>query len=142
MDQSQVKGLTASSDKGKQVAAPTSLFHREGEYWTVTYGSSLCRLRDSKGVRHLAYLALRPGQRVAATELVAVAGGDATDGDQGCDDRRTNERARLNVTRSIHTTVRRIAAHDPSLGEYFASTIKTGTFCSYTPVTLPSRQAP
>jgi len=41
------------------------------------------------------------------------------------------ERARINVTRRIGWAVRRIAQADPSLGRYLATTIRTGTFCSY-----------
>ena len=43
------------------------------------------------------------------------------------------ERARVNVTRAIGTALRRIAANNDALGRYLAATIKTGTFCSYTP---------
>jgi tetratricopeptide (TPR) repeat protein len=43
------------------------------------------------------------------------------------------ERARLNVTRRIRFVLDKIAAHDASLGRYLATTVKTGTFCSYTP---------
>ena len=43
------------------------------------------------------------------------------------------ERARLNVTRAIKAVVKRISRQHPSLGRYLDTTIKTGTFCSYTP---------
>jgi non-specific serine/threonine protein kinase len=43
------------------------------------------------------------------------------------------ERARLSVTRAIKIAVRNISRNDDSLGRYLASTIKTGTFCSYSP---------
>jgi hypothetical protein len=43
------------------------------------------------------------------------------------------ERARLNVTRAIKAVIRRISQPHPSLGRYLETTIKTGTFCSYTP---------
>jgi hypothetical protein len=29
--------------------------------------------------------------------------------------------------------IRKIIANDPSLGRYLATTVKTGTFCSYVP---------
>ena len=45
----------------------------------------------------------------------------------------SSERARVNVTRAISTTLRRIAANHDALARYLAATIKTGTFCSYTP---------
>ncbi|MEO8602210.1 MAG: AAA family ATPase [bacterium] len=43
------------------------------------------------------------------------------------------ERARLNVTRAIRSTLKRIAAANRDLGLYFETTIKTGAYCSYTP---------
>ena len=44
-----------------------------------------------------------------------------------------SERARLNVTRAIRSVIRRIVADNPMLGRYLETTIRTGTFCSYTP---------
>ncbi|MBI1816711.1 MAG: AAA family ATPase [Deltaproteobacteria bacterium] len=43
------------------------------------------------------------------------------------------ERARVNVTRAIKTTIKRISDGDAHLGRYLATTIKTGTYCSYRP---------
>src|SRR4029450_2411016 len=38
------------------------LFRREGEYWTVAYDGSVVRLRDTKGLHHLAQLLAHPGR--------------------------------------------------------------------------------
>ena len=43
------------------------------------------------------------------------------------------ERARVNVTRAIKLALRKISEHHAALGQHLASTIKTGTYCSYTP---------
>jgi len=43
------------------------------------------------------------------------------------------ERARLNVTRAIKAVIKRVSTRNPRLGRYLSTTIKTGTFCSYTP---------
>lgn len=43
------------------------------------------------------------------------------------------ERARVNVSRSISRALDRIRSQHPALGEHFARTIHTGTFCSYAP---------
>jgi hypothetical protein len=43
------------------------------------------------------------------------------------------ERARVNVTRTVGGAVKKIAASSPALGQHLAATIRTGTFCSYTP---------
>lgn len=44
-----------------------------------------------------------------------------------------SERARVNVTRAIRSAIDRIAEHSPALGKHFEATVKTGTFCAYTP---------
>ena len=43
------------------------------------------------------------------------------------------ERARVSVTKTIKDALRKIAANDPALGSHLTSTLKTGTFCSYSP---------
>lgn len=43
------------------------------------------------------------------------------------------ERARVNVTRAIHSALGRVAEHNPALGGHFAATLRTGTFCCYGP---------
>jgi hypothetical protein len=45
----------------------------------------------------------------------------------------TSERARLNATRAIKAAIDRINEADPVLGQILTSTVKTGTFCSYSP---------
>jgi tetratricopeptide (TPR) repeat protein len=44
-----------------------------------------------------------------------------------------SERARVNVTRAVKSTLARIAAHSPALGSHLEKTVKTGTYCSYEP---------
>jgi len=43
------------------------------------------------------------------------------------------ERARVNITRAIKLALREIDEHHPALGRHLSTTIKTGTYCSYTP---------
>lgn len=43
------------------------------------------------------------------------------------------ERARINVTRAIRSTLKRIAGYDDRLGRELHDTVRTGTFCSYAP---------
>jgi non-specific serine/threonine protein kinase len=43
------------------------------------------------------------------------------------------ERARISVTKSIKAALNSIAATNPAFGRHLASTIRTGTFCSYSP---------
>src|SRR5262245_56519795 len=119
-------------------APPThGVFRREGEYWTLHYGGTTCRLRDTTGMQHLAHLLARPGQKIAATAMIQVArrpcqgrprGGVDPDGVAA-----TTQRARVRVTRALRAAMARIEQHHPSLGEHLAATIKTGTNCSYAP---------
>jgi tRNA A-37 threonylcarbamoyl transferase component Bud32/tetratricopeptide (TPR) repeat protein len=44
-----------------------------------------------------------------------------------------SERARVNVTRAIKSVIKKTAEQNESLGLYWATTIKTGNFCSYLP---------
>ncbi|HEX8157276.1 MAG TPA: AAA family ATPase [Solirubrobacteraceae bacterium] len=43
------------------------------------------------------------------------------------------ERARINVTRAIKASLKRIAGHEPELGHLLQRTIRTGNSCSYEP---------
>ena len=44
-----------------------------------------------------------------------------------------SERARINVTRAIKVALERIAEHNLALATLLTNSIRTGTFCSYTP---------
>jgi hypothetical protein len=37
------------------------------------------------------------------------------------------------VTQRIRSTIKRIAAHHPGLGEHLAASVSTGLYCSYRP---------
>ncbi len=43
------------------------------------------------------------------------------------------EQARLSVTRAIRSVLRKVEKASPELGQHFSATVRTGTFCSYTP---------
>ena len=50
--------------------------------------------------------------------------------------RKTNsptERARSTITKAIKSAIKQLAKSHPALGEYLTKTIRTGTFCRYTP---------
>jgi tetratricopeptide (TPR) repeat protein len=53
----------------------TGLFRKDGEYWTIAYKGSECRLKDGLGLRYLARLLQYPGQEFIASELVAAVHG-------------------------------------------------------------------
>jgi len=207
-------GTAATGGDGAALAGAgdSCLFRREGEYWTIAYGKSLFRLKDTIGLHYIAHLLRHPGREFLAIDLVAEAqdrqGPDAAAaanparqdlgervtpglGDAGemldpqakaaykrrAEDLRDQlaeaqsfndlaraaqlqeeldflakelsravglggrdrkaassaERARVNVTRTIKDAIRRIADNDVALGGHLGATIKTGTYCVYTP---------
>jgi AAA ATPase domain len=68
-------GPTPAGPARAEAAAPearTNLFRREGEYWTVVFDGSVVRLKDTKGLRHLARLLAHPGREFHATDLEAA----------------------------------------------------------------------
>jgi len=69
-------GGTASEEAAAETdAAQTvgrNIFRQEGEYWTVRYQGSVVRLKDSKGLRHLARLLAHPGREFHVTDLEAT----------------------------------------------------------------------
>jgi len=114
---------TASVACGPRTRA---LFRPEGEFWTIAFGSEVCRLRDSAGLRYLAVLLGRPGVKVLAADVVVLAGR----ADRALTDR---ERARVRITHAIRTTMRRLARHHAALSEHLRATVSTGTYCAYQP---------
>jgi hypothetical protein len=184
----------------------TGVLRREGDVWAIERAGAAVRVRDSKGLRHLARLLAEPGQEIAALELLGVThaterrpapADDALEAHPATDDhagplldpqaksayrarlaelqeeldeaerwhdgeRSTRarieidalirelaaavglggrdrnaaaraERARMSVSKAIRTAVRRIAEHDPELGDHLSKAVRTGTFCAYAP---------
>ena len=108
-------------------AACEYLFQREGEYWTLAYDDTVARLRDSRGMRHLAQLLAAPWEKVAVTDMVAGSTKPPADGEPDA------ERARVNVTRAIATALQRIELHHPVLARHLSMSVRTGRMCSYNP---------
>ncbi len=57
---------------------PSLAFRHEGDYWTLAFSGRFCRLRDAKGLHHIAHLLRRPGEPIAAVDLLAALDGRAT----------------------------------------------------------------
>lgn len=199
-------GVPAPRERGAEPTEARTLV-REGEFWTFAVpGHSAVRVRDGKGMRHLATLLAHPGVEFAAIDLArerdapaattgaAAAQGGLHSGGQGAvgpaldaaakdayrarvaelrgeiaeaqefndperaahgreelefiarelaaavglggRDRAQNsqaERARVNVTRALRSTIKRIAALDAQLGGQLDAAIQTGTFCVHRP---------
>jgi hypothetical protein len=124
-----IRGTSDASNAMATSAHGTrALFRPEGEYWTIAFGSEVCRLRDSAGLRYLAVLLGRPGKKVLAADLAVLAG--RVPADRALTDR---ERARVRITHAIRTTMRRLALHHAALSEHLRATVSTGTYCAYQP---------
>jgi pimeloyl-ACP methyl ester carboxylesterase len=54
------------------LASRRAVFRREGDYWTVSWGGKVVRLKDAKGLHYIAYLLGNPGRQVLARELAAA----------------------------------------------------------------------
>jgi AAA ATPase domain len=68
---------TVSAEPAAEAVAPEvsrNLFRREGEYWTIAYQGSVVRLKDAKGLRHLARLLAHPGREFHAVDLEMAEG--------------------------------------------------------------------
>ena len=101
--------------------APARLCRRR-DVWLLDYEGRSVWLQHAKGLAHLAALLASPGTPIAAVTLAAADGG-----------RLPEERARVNVTRALRATLRRIAEHEPDLGRLLQGTIRTGASCAYEP---------
>jgi DNA-binding response OmpR family regulator len=192
-----------------------AIFRQEGDYWTLAYHGTVCRLKDLKGLHYLACLLARPGEACHVSTLVSAVdqppgplappaaralsnaqwaaqhlrvGGlgdagavldaqaqaaykrrleelqaDLAEAQRWQDlgrattaqaeiefltaelaaalglrgrERRvasSAERARLMVTKAIKAALDKIREHHPALGHHLATSITTGTCCTYTP---------
>ncbi len=64
-------------------AAPPFAFVREGDYWTVTSGEAICRLKDTRGMQLLAELCAHPGREQHVLALSGTTGEADLSGDAG-----------------------------------------------------------
>src|ERR1700757_4390542 len=65
----------AAAEGSPAVARPGAMLHREGEYWTVGLGSTVARMRHSKGLSYISFLLQHPGAEFHVLDLVAEAAG-------------------------------------------------------------------
>jgi hypothetical protein len=68
---------------GERPVAGSSIFIREGDYWTVTFEGQTVRLRDLKGLRYLARLLADPGREYHVLDLVAAESSSGGHSDRG-----------------------------------------------------------
>jgi hypothetical protein len=89
----------------------SAALYQEGEYWTVSYGGLLCRLRDAKGLHYLAHLLRHPDRKFTSAELLRIVR-PSTPGQRGAEPEKTDtERARVLVTKQLHGMVNKVRRH-------------------------------
>lgn len=119
-------------------ARDSAVIQHAGDHWTLVYAGVTCHMRHTRGLRVLQYLLQRPGEAISALDL------DLSTTEPGTDALPIGplaaERARINVTRSLHNILERIRPAHRDLYLHLRATIKTGTTCSYTPdMSVPIR---
>jgi len=124
-------GLVARAER--EDGGTPNVVRREGEFWTVSFEGQTCHLRDTKGLRCLAVLLRHPAREFSALALVNEHGGIEGASTDDPAESTAIERARVRVTRALHSAVARIAASHPALGRHLAVTVRTGRVCAYTP---------
>jgi hypothetical protein len=62
----------ASTGQPTGEAFSSATFRREGEYWTIRFDGDPFRIRDMKGMRHLARLLAEPGRELHALDLAGA----------------------------------------------------------------------
>src|SRR5262249_51229334 len=72
-------GLPAAAARDHDAAPaspgpPHAALRREGDYWTVTYGDVVGRVKDLKGLHYLARLLRSPGQEFHVLDLMGAEG--------------------------------------------------------------------
>src|SRR5262245_49124550 len=75
-------GAASASSEPHSWSFGQGLFRQEGEYWTLGYAGHLCRLKEARGLAHLAQLLRFPGIEFHALDLVC---GNATGPREGRD---------------------------------------------------------
>jgi tetratricopeptide (TPR) repeat protein len=73
----QVPGRPVSELPKPSPGGVDGVFRREGEYWIVAFGGRTVRIRDTKGMRHLARLLSEPGRELHALDLARLETGPA-----------------------------------------------------------------
>jgi tetratricopeptide (TPR) repeat protein len=64
-----------AAEPSPELDVGSSVFRREGEYWSMAYEGDVFRLKDSKGLRYIACLLRDPGREFHVIDLVSASEG-------------------------------------------------------------------
>ena len=76
--QSEPRGWRLETGSSSQASSPkpqASIFRQEGDYWTISYESTVFRLKDVRGLHYIAHLLRHPHHEFHALELITVEAG-------------------------------------------------------------------
>src|SRR5262249_23533502 len=65
-----VLGAETGHATAEPTSPPAALFRHEGDFWTLAYGGTVCRVKDAKGLHYIAYLLRHPGREFHVLELI------------------------------------------------------------------------
>lgn len=77
MSEADAKAMSQMREGGEPATTGENSFVREGDYWKLSFAGITSRLKDSKGMRHLAELLRNPGKELLALDLVTPRAGTA-----------------------------------------------------------------
>ena len=100
-----------------------ALLEPEGEVWKIEFAGVVRHVPGAKGLEYLSRLLGHPGEPIAAIDLEGRAASEPF----------ASERARSNVTRAIHSAMKRLDQVHPGLADHLRATVRTGRLCSYRP---------
>jgi tetratricopeptide (TPR) repeat protein len=55
--------------------SPLNIFHKQGEYWAISFGGAESNLKEAKGLHYIARLLHCPGEQVSAIDLAVLGSG-------------------------------------------------------------------
>ncbi|HEY7496600.1 MAG TPA: AAA family ATPase, partial [Candidatus Tectomicrobia bacterium] len=66
--------LPVSTAAPQEARQGDNVFRQDGDYWTLSYQETMCRLKDIRGLHYIARLLHAPGQEFYALDLVTTLG--------------------------------------------------------------------
>lgn len=75
---SAVKLKQLIDQKSRSTTLPERCFHKEGEFWTIAYKGKVTRVKDSKGLQHIAFLLRHPHRDIHVSSLDTLTLGQGT----------------------------------------------------------------
>ncbi|MBP6965076.1 MAG: hypothetical protein KBC96_11785, partial [Armatimonadetes bacterium] len=145
-------GVASKDAVDARAQAPTYIFKKAGDYWTIVYEGKETHLNDCKGLQYLAFLLQNPKRAYLALQLVMYVNGNIPEPDpqyssmsreelesEGLDSIGLHEddveNARSSVSHAINRVLKKLRRSDPACYGHFRASITSGKQISYRPTT-------